>query len=112
MTTLHHPTGPRTKPILRGVSHEIAAFASVPASSVLIGAIVFSVTWETAPKPLMALLYVVLGWTIVPALPVLRAAIGAGDLRLLLVGGLLYTSGAVVYAIRNPDPFPGVFGYP
>jgi hemolysin III len=30
---------------------------------------------------------------------------------LLLVGGILYTLGAVVYAARRPDPVPAVFGY-
>ena len=29
----------------------------------------------------------------------------------LAAGGLLYTIGAVVYALRRPDPIPAVFGY-
>jgi hemolysin III len=30
---------------------------------------------------------------------------------MLLTGGVLYTLGALVYARKNPDPWPGVFGY-
>ena len=30
---------------------------------------------------------------------------------LVLVGGLCYTVGAIVYARRRPDPIPRVFGY-
>jgi hemolysin III len=30
---------------------------------------------------------------------------------LVVVSGLLYTAGAVVYARRRPDPHPQVFGY-
>jgi hemolysin III len=30
---------------------------------------------------------------------------------LLLVGGVLYTAGAVIYSMRRPDPFPTVFGF-
>jgi hemolysin III len=30
---------------------------------------------------------------------------------LLMVGGLAYTAGAVIYARRRPDPIPAVFGY-
>jgi hemolysin III len=59
----------------------------------------------------MTALYVLLGWTVLPALPALRAAIGDSTLSLLLVGGLLYTVGAAVYAFRRPDPLPRVFGY-
>jgi hemolysin III len=30
---------------------------------------------------------------------------------LLVVGGLLYSAGAIVYARRTPNPLPAVFGY-
>jgi hemolysin III len=43
--------------------------------------------------------------------PALRASIGIHALLLLLVGGLIHTAGALVYAIRRPDPFPTVFGF-
>ncbi len=71
-----------------------------------------SVLWVRAPKPLVAALYVVLGWVILPVLPALRAALGWGALALLAGGGAAYTVGAVVYATRRPDPVPRVFGYP
>jgi hemolysin III len=73
--------------------------------------IALSLFWVTAPKPLMALLYVVLGWVVVPVLPALGRALGPGSLLLVLLGGLLYMVGAVVYARRRPDPFPTVFGF-
>jgi hemolysin III len=47
----------------------------------------------------------------VAAAPQLRAAIGIGGVALLGLGGVLYTLGAVVYAVRRPDPVPAVFGY-
>ncbi|WP_242340309.1 MULTISPECIES: PAQR family membrane homeostasis protein TrhA [Anaeromyxobacter] len=70
-----------------------------------------SIAWVTAPKALMAALYVLLGWLVVPVVPALHAAIGPAALALLLGGGLLYTVGAVIYALRRPDPFPAVFGF-
>ncbi|HEY6003865.1 MAG TPA: hemolysin III family protein [Anaeromyxobacter sp.] len=72
---------------------------------------VFSVLWPMAPKWLLAVLGVALGWAVVPMLPALRVAIGPGGLALLLGGGLAYTLGAIVYATRRPDPLPRVFGY-
>jgi hemolysin III len=70
-----------------------------------------SIAWVTAPKPLMAGLYLLLGWFVVPLVPALREAMGPGALALLLGGGLLYSAGAVIYALRRPDPYPAVFGF-
>ena len=52
-----------------------------------------------------------LGWCVVPLVPALREAMGPGALALLLGGGLLYSAGAVIYALRRPDPYPAVFGF-
>jgi hemolysin III len=73
--------------------------------------IALTLAWPAVPKPLMAAVYVLLGWAFVPALGALRAALGPRPLLLVVVGGLVYTAGAVVYARRGPDPFPRVFGY-
>jgi hemolysin III len=67
--------------------------------------------WIDAPKWLSAALYVTLGWSGVVALPQVVAHIGWGPTALLALGGALYSAGAVVYALRRPDPLPGVFGY-
>jgi hemolysin III len=70
-----------------------------------------SVLWVRAPKPLVAIVYVLLGWVILPAMPALAARLGPGAVALLGAGGITYSLGAVVYAARRPDPFPRVFGY-
>jgi len=67
--------------------------------------------WLDAPKWLSALLYVAVGWTGVLAAPELVAHVGWGAVALLGLGGLLYSAGAAVYALRRPDPVPAVFGY-
>lgn len=185
--------GPRRKPALRGVSHEIAAWLAVPASYFLwrsagspqarLGAAVYGVTlvalfavsafyhrptwsprirswigrldhsaiflliagtytplglvigpgtghnllrmvwcgaaagivlalvWPDAPKKVMAGIFVLLGWALVPAVAELSRAVGLHGFLLILAGGLVYTAGAVVYAVRRPDPLPRVFGY-
>jgi hemolysin III len=74
-------------------------------------AIALKFAWVRAPKMLAAVIGVVLGWAGVVALPELIEQLGAGATGLLLAGGVLYTSGAVVYALRRPDPAPTVFGY-
>jgi hemolysin III len=67
--------------------------------------------WLDAPKWVIALPYVVVGWAAVVVLPQLERALGATGFTLLLAGGLAYSAGAVVYALKRPDPVPGVFGY-
>ncbi len=73
--------------------------------------VAFNLVWRDAPTWLRSALYVVLGWIAVAAVPQLGEAIGPVGLTLLGLGGVLYTVGAVVYAIRQPDPVPTVFGY-
>jgi hemolysin III len=74
-------------------------------------ATVVKVAWVDAPKAAAAASGLVLGWAGVVALPQLVARTGAGGATLILAGGVLYTAGAIVYALRRPDPVPRVFGY-
>src|SRR6266487_5244402 len=74
-------------------------------------AIVLKFVWVAAPKWLAAAIGIGLGWVAVVALPQLVTRLSAVEATLLIVGGLAYTAGAVVYARRRPDPVPAVFGY-
>ena len=69
------------------------------------------VCWVGAPKWLSAALGIALGWVALVALPQLAHNEGLAPLFLLVAGGVAYTAGAVVYAVRRPDPLPRVFGY-
>jgi hemolysin III len=76
-----------------------------------LAAIVLGLAWASAPKWLAASIGIVLGWVGVVVFPQLVDRIGLGPSLLLLAGGVSYTLGAVVYALRKPDPVPAVFGY-
>jgi hemolysin III len=67
--------------------------------------------WLDAPKWAVALPYVVVGWSALAVLPQLWRGLGSAGFALILVGGLFYTVGAAVYAMKRPDPNPRVFGY-
>ena len=79
--------------------------------SIAAAGVVLSVFTEHLPRWLMAGLYVAMGWIGVVLLPSFAALLPWPAVTLLLVGGLLYTVGAVVYALQRPDPYPQVFGY-
>lgn len=87
---------------------------AVPVLSVVWGgafaAILVKLSWARAPKWLSAAIGLGLGWSGVAAFSELLA-LPVPALVLLLVGGVLYTVGAIVYVRRSPDPIPHAFGY-
>jgi hemolysin III len=72
--------------------------------------IAFRVFWIGAPRWLYVAIYLGLGWAAVMDLPALFAA-NSLMMTLFLIGGLLYTGGAVAYGMKRPNPFPGRFGF-
>jgi hemolysin III len=79
-------------------------------SGVALGVLV-SMLWPHAPKFVTATIAVAVGWTIVPYVGVLRRVLDSTELWLIVVGGIAYTVGAVVYAAKRPNPWPRTFGY-
>jgi hemolysin III len=123
---------PRWKPLLRRVDHStiylfIAASSTPPALLVLDGplrvvllvsvwagaalGIGFALAWIDAPRLLTAGTYLAVGWAGVAALPAVLDRVGIVAGVLLISGGALYTAGALIYAMRRPDPWPRVFGF-
>jgi len=78
------------------------------------GAIIgMSLEWlpVTVPRLLFTAMYVIVGWSAAVAFSQLHRNLGGVGFGLVLGGGLLYTVGAVVYALKWPDPWPRVFGF-
>jgi hemolysin III len=73
--------------------------------------VVKSLVWPHAPKWITALLCVALGWAVVGQVVDRAQIIGGWPIAMLVVSGSVYSLGAVVYALKRPDPFPTVFGY-
>jgi hemolysin III len=73
--------------------------------------IVFRVAWLSAPAWLYTPFYVALGWVAVGVLPALAREGGVAIVILIAVGGVAYSIGGLVYALRRPDPAPATFGY-
>lgn len=74
-------------------------------------AVVFRFVWVTAPGWVAAGMGIGLGWLSVAVMPQVIGQIGIAGFLLLLVGGVLYTAGSLIYALKRPDPAPRVFGY-
>ncbi len=76
-----------------------------------LAAIILHNFWYDAPKWLSAVIYVATGWLAIFAMPSLIEQWGWAPATLLLTGGIFYSGGALVYAMKRPDPNPSVFGY-
>ena len=71
----------------------------------------FSVATLRRPRWVAVALYVGAGWIALVPAPSLVQVLPPPAMVLLIAGGLLYTAGATIYARRQPDPIPHVFGY-
>jgi hemolysin III len=69
------------------------------------------VFWVKASRWVFTPVYVALGWVAAFFLPAFFRAGGIAVLTLLVVGGLLYTVGGVIFALQRPDPSPRWFGF-
>lgn len=105
--------------LIAGTYTPLAVLALPPEKGVLLLSLVwggtlvgilFRVFWIHAPRWLYVALYLLLGWAAVMYLVDLMNA-NFAMMVLVIVGGLLYTGGAVVYALKKPNPWPGHFGF-
>lgn len=79
--------------------------------AVALAGILLSILWITAPRLLTTGIYILMGWAIVVAARPLVASLPQGALIWLAAGGLMYSVGAVIYAAKRPNPWPGIFGF-
>nr|WP_190972887.1 hemolysin III family protein [Bifidobacterium rousetti] len=76
-------------------------------------AIIIHVIWINAPRWLYTLVYIVFGIYGLAFMALFWTSPYAGPavVVLLCAGGACYILGAIVYALRRPDPWPKVFGF-
>ncbi|MGW4455821.1 hemolysin III family protein [Streptomyces albidoflavus] len=73
--------------------------------------ILFRVFWVGAPRWLYTPCYIAMGWAAVFFLPDFMRAGGVAVLVLVIVGGLLYSAGGIIYGFKRPNPSPRYFGF-
>jgi hemolysin III len=73
--------------------------------------ILMKVFFINVPRSWSTVLYVALGWIAVIPFVKLVHAYPPGAMWFMIGGGIAYTIGAVIYATKKPDPFPGKFGF-
>ena len=124
--------GPRTEATLRRLDHAnifvfiaasytpLALMLLSPSSATMLLWIIwptallgvfFNLVWLESPRWLHTALYLLMGWAALGWVGEFWANASLSVFLLITLGGFIYSAGAVVYALRKPDPWPRVFGY-
>lgn len=64
--------------------------------------IIFKAFWVTCPKWISSVLYIGMGWTCVLAFTQILNNLSSEAFGWLLTGGLIYTAGGIIYALKLP----------
>ena len=83
----------------------------VAATAITVSSVAGAALNVSAPRWLYTGMYIVLGWAAVFWFPELWHYGGVVNFVLIVLGGVLYTAGGVVYALKRPDLFPRTFGF-
>ncbi|WP_458406771.1 PAQR family membrane homeostasis protein TrhA [Anaerotignum sp.] len=70
---------------------------------IAIAGMFMKIFWMGAPRWLSTMIYVVMGWLSITAFVPLMKAVGWGGFGMLLSGGIAYTVGALIYALKKPN---------
>lgn len=73
--------------------------------------VIVRMRWLHGPRAISAAVYLVVGWSALIEIAALVRSLDAVDTTLLVVGGGLYTVGAIIYSAKWPNPFPRVLGF-
>jgi len=92
-----------------GGAVQIVVLATAWAGAAL--GLTLNLAWIEGPRWLSTVAYLAVGWVGVIAVPQLFPALGVAPAVLLIVGGAIYSLGALAYAATWPNPFPGTVGF-
>ncbi|HMM39932.1 MAG TPA: hemolysin III family protein [Desulfovibrio sp.] len=73
--------------------------------------IAMKLCWLSAPRRLSTGIYLFMGWLCLAAIWPMLQTMPPGAFVWLAVGGASYTLGGLVYALKKPDPWPGLLGF-
>jgi len=79
--------------------------------SIALAGILIKIFWIQAPRWLSTTIYVLMGWMAVVVIIPLIEVLQVQALVWLFIGGVFFTTGAIIYALKKPDPYPGILGF-
>lgn len=98
-------------PVVINLSEESARAILITIWVVATIGIFFTLVGRDLPKWIASILYVVTGWLILPYAHELRAVLTETQFYLIVAGGVIYSLGALIYALKYPKLYPKYFSY-
>ncbi|NLA70057.1 MAG: hemolysin III family protein [Clostridiales bacterium] len=92
--------GTYTPVCLLGLQGRLGVILLIVVWSIAILSMIFKLFWVTCPRWISSVLYIGMGWSCVFAIPTLFRTLPLAGFMWLLVGGILYTVGGVIYALK------------
>ncbi len=78
---------------------------------IAVAGIILKLFTLNTPRWISTAIYLVMGWICIIAIYPLVKSLPAGCLAWTALGGVFYSTGAVIYAMKYPNPVPGIFGF-
>lgn len=72
---------------------------------------IIKIFWMNAPRWLSTFIYLLMGWLVVIVIYPLIQALQTEALIWLILEAVFYTIGAIIYALKKPNPYPGLLGF-
>ncbi|MFC1903063.1 hemolysin III family protein [Chloroflexota bacterium] len=79
--------------------------------TLVIAGFFLKVFYIRAPRLLVTIIYLLMGWMAIVPIKQLLSVVPLASIILLFMGGLAYSTGAVIYMLKKPNPMPGFFGF-
>ena len=76
-----------------------------------VAGIVIKIFFMNVPRLVSTLIYLIMGWVCIVAIYPIVIYLQPACIAWLVAGGFFYSIGAIIYSLKKPDPFPGVFGF-
>lgn len=79
--------------------------------AIALGGIIMKAVWIDAPRWLSTAIYGIMGWIVVVAFFPLIKTVPMGGMVWMVIGGVLYTIGALIYGLKWPRIPSKIFGF-
>ncbi len=96
-------------PVTLGAGHDTRSYVVLIVCWITAAAV--NILWINHPRWLSVTIYLLLGWVALVNIDKLHESLSTPVQVLIVLGGLIYSAGAIAYAVKRPNISPRWFGF-